>query len=70
MGEVGPPGPEAERPGADPPVTCPWCGAREAERMSAFGPQLLSSQYLCRRCGSPFEVIRARGSQDRDRRPG
>lgn len=39
-------------------VRCPWCGAEEVERVGEFGPQLLTHAYLCRRCHSPFEVIR------------
>jgi len=28
------------------------------ERLAEFGPQLLTHAYRCRRCRSPFEVIR------------
>jgi transcription elongation factor Elf1 len=43
-----------------PPLTpdCPFCGAREAELVSQFGGQLMTSQWQCRACGSYFEAVR------------
>ena len=38
--------------------TCPWCGSRETERIGAWGPQLLTEQWFCRACRTPFERIR------------
>ncbi len=39
-------------------LRCPWCGADDVERIGAFGAQLMSEQYLCRACRSPFERVR------------
>ncbi|MGQ0571868.1 MAG: PaaD-like zinc ribbon domain-containing protein [Armatimonadota bacterium] len=41
-------------------VRCPWCGSQRVERVAAFGPQLMSEQYICLGCRSPFERIRNR----------
>jgi len=57
-----------EHPGADAgneadgPV-CPWCDSQNVERIGAFGPQLMSYQYMCRDCRSPFEYIRRRRAE-------
>lgn len=37
---------------------CPWCGSERVERIAAFGPQLISEQYMCLDCRSPFERIK------------
>jgi DNA-directed RNA polymerase subunit RPC12/RpoP len=37
---------------------CPWCGSRATERIGEWGPQLLTEQYICLTCRSPFERIR------------
>lgn len=37
---------------------CPFCGARDAELLSLFGSQLLTEQYYCRACRTPFEHIK------------
>lgn len=37
---------------------CPWCGSRETERIGEWGPQLLTEQWICRSCRTPFERIR------------
>jgi len=39
---------------AEPPV-CPYCGSRDVEMESLFGPTLCRSTYLCRACRNPFE---------------
>jgi len=39
---------------AEPPV-CPYCGSREVELDSLFGPTLCRATYLCRSCKNPFE---------------
>jgi DNA-directed RNA polymerase subunit RPC12/RpoP len=41
-------------------VRCTWCGSDRVERISEFGPQLLTEQYMCLACRSPFEWIRKR----------
>lgn len=45
-------------------MKCPWCGSTEVERVSEFGPQLMTAQYQCLGCRSPFEVIRKRGPDE------
>ena len=42
------------------PVRCPWCESAAVERIGAWGPQLLTEQYMCSACYSPFEWIRKR----------
>ena len=37
---------------------CPYCGSRETEFFSLFGSQLLTAQYYCRTCHTPFEQIK------------
>lgn len=37
---------------------CPFCRAHETELLSHFGSQLLTEQWYCRRCHTPFEYIR------------
>lgn len=37
---------------------CPFCGASDTELLSLFGSQLLTEQYYCRVCHSPFEHIK------------
>jgi DNA-directed RNA polymerase subunit RPC12/RpoP len=39
-------------------VTCPYCGSSETELFSLFGQQLLTAQYYCRTCHTPFEYIK------------
>ncbi|HEY7350215.1 MAG TPA: hypothetical protein VH599_17990 [Ktedonobacterales bacterium] len=37
---------------------CPYCGSGETEFFSLFGSQLLTAQYYCRTCHTPFEQIK------------
>jgi hypothetical protein len=60
MGEMEPLAAKAGHRREDPELICPWCGSARSERLGEFGPQLLSSQYICLDCGSAFEVIRSR----------
>jgi ring-1,2-phenylacetyl-CoA epoxidase subunit PaaD len=46
------------QPGAFPAVECPYCGSAETEFFSLFGSQLLTAQYYCRACHTPFEQIK------------
>ncbi|GCE47618.1 ring-1,2-phenylacetyl-CoA epoxidase subunit PaaD [Thermosporothrix hazakensis] len=39
-------------------VTCPFCGSTETELFSLFGQQLLTVQYYCRSCRTPFERVK------------
>lgn len=41
-------------------VACPWCSSVEVERLGEFGPGLMTEQWMCLSCKSPFEWIRKR----------
>lgn len=41
-------------------VRCVWCDSTRVERLGEFGPGLLSEQWMCLDCHSPFEWIRKR----------
>jgi DNA-directed RNA polymerase subunit RPC12/RpoP len=41
-------------------VTCPWCGSHAVERIGEFGPGMMTEQYMCLACRTPFEMIRKR----------
>lgn len=43
-------------------VTCPWCGSSQVTQLRDFGSLLMTSQWFCDACLSPFERIRHRGS--------
>ena len=60
---MGPMEPAAAPPGrltGEDVVRCTWCGSDHVERIAEFGPQLLTEQYVCLACRSPFEWIRKR----------
>jgi ring-1,2-phenylacetyl-CoA epoxidase subunit PaaD len=38
-----------------PRLTCPYCGSRDTERLSAFGSTACKSLHRCRACMEPFE---------------
>ncbi len=40
-------------------VACPFCGSADVELLAPFGSQLLTDQYYCRACRTPFEHLRA-----------
>lgn len=46
---------------------CPFCGGRDTEQFSAFGSQLSTSQYYCRRCRTVFEFMKWRDRPEGDR---
>ena len=59
---------ELEQPGATPRhdgqrfcVSCVWCTSTETERLGEFGPGLMTEQWYCNACRSPFELIKERG---------
>ena len=37
---------------------CPYCGSTNTELFSLFGQQLLTVQYYCNDCHTPFERIK------------
>jgi len=39
-------------------ITCPYCGSPQTELFSLFGQQLLTVQYYCNACHTPFEYIK------------
>jgi DNA-directed RNA polymerase subunit RPC12/RpoP len=39
-------------------VHCPYCGSTSTELFSLFGQQLLTVQYYCNTCCTPFERVR------------
>jgi 1,2-phenylacetyl-CoA epoxidase catalytic subunit len=47
-------------PVPDDVVACPWCTSAEVERLGEFGSGLMTEQWICRSCKSPFERIRKR----------
>jgi hypothetical protein len=60
MGAMEPPATPAGPDAAD-RVTCPWCGADEVEQVGEVGPTVMTSQWICTACKTPFEQIRRRG---------
>lgn len=48
-----------------PTVSCPFCGSAEVELLALFGSQLLTDQYYCRACHTPFEHLRADADDER-----
>lgn len=49
--------------GLPPAPPCPFCEERETELMNAFGSHASVATYWCRRCRSPFELLKWRGSR-------
>lgn len=39
-------------------VTCPYCGSQDTELFSLFGQQLLTVEYYCNSCHTPFEHVK------------
>ena len=39
-------------------VACPYCGSTDTELFSLFGQQLLTVQYYCNTCHTPFERVK------------
>jgi hypothetical protein len=39
-------------------ITCPFCSSHDTEFFSLFGRQLLTVQYYCNGCKTPFEKIK------------
>jgi DNA-directed RNA polymerase subunit RPC12/RpoP len=47
-----------EKSTAVPDVQCPYCGSTDTELFSLFGQQLLTVQYYCNTCHTPFERVK------------
>ncbi|HSK89952.1 MAG TPA: hypothetical protein VK875_01435 [Euzebyales bacterium] len=45
-------------------MTCPWCGTADVEQIAAYGSLLMTAQWFCNACRSPFERVRHRGAPD------
>jgi DNA-directed RNA polymerase subunit RPC12/RpoP len=43
---------------SSPAIRCPFCDSADTELFSLFGQQLLTAQYYCRACRTPFERIK------------
>jgi transposase-like protein len=42
-------------------VTCPWCGSADVHELGPYGTLLMTAQWFCEACHSPFERVRHRG---------
>ncbi len=56
--ETNPIGARSIEPGAKRDVSCPYCRSTNTEFFSLFGQQLLTEQYYCNTCHTPFEHVR------------
>ena len=45
-------------------MTCPWCGSGDVNEIAPYASLLMTSQWFCESCGSPFERIRHRGRDE------
>lgn len=39
-------------------ILCPYCKSQDVELLALFGAQLLTDQYYCNACHTPFEHVR------------
>jgi len=39
-------------------ITCPFCRSTDTEFFSLFGQQLLTVQFYCNACHTPFECVK------------
>lgn len=39
-------------------IHCPFCGSEDTELFSLFGQQLMTVQYYCNACRTPFERVK------------
>jgi formate dehydrogenase maturation protein FdhE len=42
------------------PAICPFCGSSDADMLALFGQQLMTAQYYCNACRTPFERVKSR----------
>ncbi len=40
------------------PIRCPFCNSIDTELFSLFGQQLMTAQYYCNGCRTPFERVK------------
>jgi len=50
--------PAANAMGGARAILCPFCQSQDVEPLALFGAQLLTDQYYCRACRTPFEHVR------------
>lgn len=55
-------GPDSPPGGLPESPACPFCDGDDTELVNPFGPQLSVSSYWCRRCRSPFEMMKWQGA--------
>jgi hypothetical protein len=48
------------------PPSCPFCDARDVERVGQWGGQMITAQWVCHACNSHFEAIRDDFDDPRD----
>lgn len=41
-------------------VLCPFCHSKDTELFSLFGQRLLTVQYYCKTCRTPFERVKGK----------
>jgi DNA-directed RNA polymerase subunit RPC12/RpoP len=56
--EANPIGAKWFEPDAKRDISCPYCRSINTEFFSLFGQQLLTEQYYCNNCHTPFEYIK------------
>ena len=39
-------------------IACPFCRSTDTELLSLFGQQLLTVQFYCKTCHTPFECVK------------
>ncbi len=49
-------------------IQCPFCDSKDTELLSLFGQQLMTVQYYCRSCRTPFERVKGDDIMDDARR--
>lgn len=58
--EGGPPGPVVVQLRRASGMACPYCGSRETEMESAFGPTPCRTTHFCRACRNAFEGFKTK----------
>lgn len=49
-------------------IECPFCQSTDTELISLFGQQLLTVQYYCNHCHTPFERVKGEDTIEDARR--
>lgn len=48
---------------------CPFCEGNDTDLVNPFGSHASVSTYWCRRCRSPFEMLKWRGTKEKEGEP-